>query len=699
MQRLAYVEMTGFRSFKRKCRVEFPEKGLLRLKGKNLNTGGESAAGKSTIAHAIAYALGKSIFPAIALQNWTSDAPAHVALGFSDGVCIERGKKFAITDPSIPKPVQGSSAQKDEWITKYFGGLDIDMVMALTYRAQGEKSLFLKKGDADKKEFLTRILSLDRFETEMDRSLKLISVLESESARALGAYESSLKSLEEIGTPPSIDSLQAKEQTQRSQIDTIKSALEILKDTLNTLVNRFDEKVIEIRAASVPGIEEIRLRVAGLHKTLPEFVPPETDAQKYQDIITQCNDRLARLIAEDQEKVAARNALCDSITSRILGLEQAAIGWRGHERELERLRGEFAAMQTDVCPTCKREWDLAEQKRHELRVRFADEEAKLAICNRCKNDAQQLRNEFDAIPFEAPNPMIERLKVIATENKVKLAIEQSKVDAARKLHEAESKKLLAEARTEEAMLLTACEAEIGRVRADGDAKIKELRRRIDARGTELSAAQAQLGQTQRDIIESKGHRDQYARLTLQVEKAKREYDVAEEKVHVEQDFLGMIGREGFLGSIFDEILAEISDETNELLASVANTRHCTIKFVSESLTQAGKVRKEIKPIVTINGYEAPLEAGCSGGMLSVIMLAVDLALGSVISRRSGVCPGWIILDEVFNGLGAVEKDSAMEILQKYAQDRLVVVMDHTSELKGMFTQCIEITYKDGESWV
>jgi DNA repair exonuclease SbcCD ATPase subunit len=184
-----------------------------------------------------------------------------------------------------------------------------------------------------------------------------------------------------------------------------------------------------------------------------------------------------------------------------------------------------------------------------------------------------------------------------------------------------------------------------------------------------------------------------------VEHAKITYDVAESRVHVERDFVEMIGREGFLGSIFDEILGQISDETNTLLASVANTRHCTIQFVSETLTQKGTVKKEIKPVVTINGHEAPLEAGLSGGMLSVVMLATDLALGSVISQRSGVCPGWIILDEVFDGLGAVEKDSAMEILQKYAQDRLVIIIDHTSELKGMFTQVIEVSYSDGDSWV
>lgn len=92
-----------------------------------------------------------------------------------------------------------------------------------------------------------------------------------------------------------------------------------------------------------------------------------------------------------------------------------------------------------------------------------------------------------------------------------------------------------------------------------------------------------------------------------------------------------------------------------------------------------------------------MESGLSGGMYSVVELVVDLALSAVVSRRSGVQFGWLVLDEVLDGLGPVEKESAMEILQRYAADRLVIVVDHSSEFQSSFTRSIDVEMSGGVS--
>jgi ABC-type molybdenum transport system ATPase subunit/photorepair protein PhrA len=78
-----------------------------------------------------------------------------------------------------------------------------------------------------------------------------------------------------------------------------------------------------------------------------------------------------------------------------------------------------------------------------------------------------------------------------------------------------------------------------------------------------------------------------------------------------------------------------------------------------------------------------------------VELAIDLAMGKVISRRTGTHPGWLILDEAFNGLGVLEKEACLEILSVHAQDRLVIVVDHDSVFKEMFTKTIDLEFKDG----
>jgi len=68
-------------------------------------------------------------------------------------------------------------------------------------------------------------------------------------------------------------------------------------------------------------------------------------------------------------------------------------------------------------------------------------------------------------------------------------------------------------------------------------------------------------------------------------------------------------------------------------------------------------------------------------MLSAVYLATDLAIIDVVSRRLGVAPGWLVLDESFEGLGPVEKEAYLEVLNNYARNKLVLIIDHGTETK------------------
>jgi DNA repair exonuclease SbcCD ATPase subunit len=123
----------------------------------------------------------------------------------------------------------------------------------------------------------------------------------------------------------------------------------------------------------------------------------------------------------------------------------------------------------------------------------------------------------------------------------------------------------------------------------------------------------------------------------------------------------------------------------------------TLKFSISRETQEGKIRNEITPIVSFGGHEAPLEASASGGQFTSIEIAVDLAVARVISRRTGSDLAWIILDESFNGHTRVEKESCLETLKEFAKDRLVLIVDHASEFKEMFTKTILVEKTNGRS--
>ena len=69
----------------------------------------------------------------------------------------------------------------------------------------------------------------------------------------------------------------------------------------------------------------------------------------------------------------------------------------------------------------------------------------------------------------------------------------------------------------------------------------------------------------------------------------------------------------------------------------------------------------------------------------------------MIARRRGTYPGFLILDEVFEGLGGVSKEAAMQMLEAYSKDRLVLIVDHSTDFQGLFQQIIEIEQTDGKS--
>lgn len=173
----------------------------------------------------------------------------------------------------------------------------------------------------------------------------------------------------------------------------------------------------------------------------------------------------------------------------------------------------------------------------------------------------------------------------------------------------------------------------------------------------------------------------------------------EASYNAERDFIALMGREGFLGVIFDDVLREIADEANERLAKMANVTNVRIGFQTEKPTGKGAGKRQINAVVNVNGNTAKLKSGLSGGMQTSVEQQVDLAVITVISRRAGKAMGWLCLDEVFTGVGQVTFETALEVLREFAETRLVLVIDHASEFKENFSKVIDVVYSDGHSTV
>lgn len=150
-----------------------------------------------------------------------------------------------------------------------------------------------------------------------------------------------------------------------------------------------------------------------------------------------------------------------------------------------------------------------------------------------------------------------------------------------------------------------------------------------------------------------------------------------------------------MGVIFEEILGEIAAKANRFLSQLSNTSHVSVSFKTETV----KGKKNIVPVFCVGDYETTRSGGLSGGMRSSADLSVDLGVISVVEQRLGTGPGWLCLDETFNGMPVNTKESALQILQQFAMDRLVIVIDHGSEFKEMFPKVLTVKSNSGTSEV
>ncbi len=638
MVRLQWLKLRAFRSFAEEARIEFPPNGLLLIRGKNLSNQDPSGTGKSTVMLAIAYALDICPFPASELQSWlTEDAmQVQLALETAEGtVVISRGKKNSLKVND--RTVTSSKAIAEE-LRRIFG-LDSETLRAITYRAQNTKGLFLSLTDSEKKEFLTRLLGLVNIETAVDQAEERIKATKPIVEAAEATIATSLQELQ---------ALQAQEFPEPEDDKALRAEfLEVDRQRLE-----LTKKEAEIQAQA----QGKRAKV----KDNPELVRLASyiDAAKAQyEVALEAQQVREREFRANQEV----------LRKKLMDIAQRDTMILNYRKDLEQHKAQMAKLTAGHCPTCNRAWEDALAKAKAIEAQIENLEATVGSLSRQQGDRQRLEAEL-RVNFSA-DPNVEKLRTLKTQLEAQL---QEKTQS------------LLFASTEELQAsLNAVKVELGAAHSRLSGITQQLKM-VQQVNEKLSQARTY---AERNIaaVQSK-IRDAEA-------KAKEFGDI----LNAERDFVAMMGREGFLGVIFDDVLKEIETEANERLARLANVSHVTIQFKSEVATQKGTIKRSITPVVSINGQEAKLDSGLSGGMYTSVEGQVDLAVMAVVQRRTGTLPGFLFLDESFNGQGNVTKEATMEVLREYAQEKLVVVIDHNSEFKELFTQFIDVVYKDGRS--
>jgi len=698
--RLAFITLENFRSFETRTTLSFPENGLVLLEG-------PSGAGKSTVLMGIAYALGYSPYPATELKSWHSDKPMEVMTKLyntKEGtVNLQRGNNtILLTEDKCVKGASAVNAKLPQLL-----GMSTELLAALTYRPQKTAGLFLSKTNNEMQDFLTTLLDLGKYEKAIEASQDQVKELQTKSVQygeTLVGKQVALAALQ-LDAPPygkAPESLKPFEKQVEEALTFIGEHKEIvahLQEENDFFLGVWQNEIKEVKAVG-------EMEIAALHDKKPVIAPTSNEKiSKLEEGIELGKRRLAKLEAAESERKMVWEAAIVTVQKELSRIEYAAKSLPAYQHRSQELQNDIAQLEKSTCPRCEQPWVEAEmeadllESRSDLKQTLDDILAsEIAIAARAAMTAEL--NEHRA-KLTQVDPKIEQFKKIIHDLDVERFGEICTLQEKFNTTVAEWEQTVQTVRLNVATRVN----QINHVhQATYEAKQKVLGLATDDRQNALELwgkATAALKEVEYRNGTSKREWEAFAKrdakATQEVKEASEKVKMTKDALDMEEDFLGLL--KSFLTAIFDEVLAEIAWNTNEMLKNVPNVSHVTIGFRSESTTGKGTIRRAIVPYVTIGGVERNLKTALSGGMSTAVELAVDLAVRKVISARTGVKPGWLVLDECFEGLGIAEKEAAMGLLQQAAHDTLILVVDHMTEFKEMFSKRFIVTSVGGRSQI
>lgn len=228
--------------------------------------------------------------------------------------------------------------------------------------------------------------------------------------------------------------------------------------------------------------------------------------------------------------------------------------------------------------------------------------------------------------------------------------------------------------------------------------LSEVQRKIGEASAPAHMARQTLDSTTYALNMLQNKYGNYAKQTGQLDKLRADIAAQERELLIVDTTAKLLGRGGFMGSIFDEILADIEVRTNDMLQNFPNAEQFTVQISSNRLVKTkGTTKKEISVTISRSGTDVGYE-DLSGGQQSAIELCTDLAYGESVRARSGCSLRWTCLDEVMDGLGPSEKEAVVNMIRKRVKG-LVLMIEHATEIRESFDKVIGIEYDGRESYV
>lgn len=149
--------------------------------------------------------------------------------------------------------------------------------------------------------------------------------------------------------------------------------------------------------------------------------------------------------------------------------------------------------------------------------------------------------------------------------------------------------------------------------------------------------------------------------------------------------------------IMDSVVDSFNDAVSRCIQLIWPGASYHIQTFKESKKDKTK-KAQFSEHLNIHGKDVS-PGSLSGGEARAFSLAVDFAIIEILSQNFSIKMNPIVLDEPFDGLDSVGRETVVDLLEQLSDNYQIWVVDHASESKSLFSDVVRVEKHGGVSKV
>lgn len=663
MLKLRKLEFNNIRCFDKPQSIEFDNRDkLIQVDGRNLNTGGSSGAGKTTVFLALDYLFGINDIPATILQSRLTKDPMTVTGFFEkDGVpikIIRTNKQKGLTVQIGSEIITGNITVAEEKIDQLLN-IPRKVFKKMIHKKQKEGGFFLSMTPKEMYDFLVDVSDLGIFIEKNDKICEKIKEFnqqknshETELLHIKSAIESWTEMLNSLERPT--------EAIDDGEIEIIEKELTALRSKLPDIEKAHD---LELKAVDKP--------------VLSNAPYDDTTLKKLKLNKQEISNKIAEIKAKQLSNI-------DDFLVKASGeLDRAKdIGIK-----IKELKDSKATIEESKCPTCLREWSDQSALN-----KIKDIEAQISILLKKALESKDIIDKKSVVLKKKE----EILKEIDA-----LSEKLQRVSSEIAVEEQNQNNFLKEVKLEHAGHLNSYNEIINKINAHHTPLRDSIKQKISEKTHELQIKQVQL-QNQRKNLQDflskqKQLQDEIKNKNNALLERQKPIKDLEKQILVAGETQRLI--KTYVLYTIQDTLDVIANMASDILSGIPNMATSTVVLEGCKENKDGSIKNEITANINMNGDNLVPVKSLSGGERTSIDISVDLAVIDVIESKMNKGADFFIIDEPFDGLDAVCKENYLEIIRQVDTNKRIIIVDHSSELKEVVSDVITVTKKGDGSYI